>query len=252
MYGICNLAIIPLRKDPNDRSEQVSQLLFGEFFEILENENQWVLVRSNFDNYEGWIDVKQYFPINKSQFETLCREPFILNGDLIEYVSNSHSLIPITLGATLNFLHFNEINNENLIFDGLRKSGILPKKNLIDSALLYLNAPYLWGGKSPLGIDCSGFTQMVYKLNGYTIPRDASQQAQIGETLSFIEECEVGDLAFFDNEEGKITHVGMVLNDFEIIHASGRVRIDSLDHLGIFNADMNKYSHKLRVLKKII
>ena len=123
---------------------------------------------------------------------------------------------------------------------------------MIDVAQIFLNAPYQWGGRSPFGIDCSGFTQLIYKLNGHFIPRDASQQAQLGESLSFIEECEAGDLAFFDNEEGRITHVGMMLNDNYIIHASGSVRIDRIDFLGIFNQERNRHTHKLRVIKKII
>jgi cell wall-associated NlpC family hydrolase len=117
---------------------------------------------------------------------------------------------------------------------------------------VYLNAPYLWGGKTPFGIDCSGFTQMVYKLNGYHLKRDASQQATEGEPLSFIEESEPGDLAFFDNEEGKIIHVGIIMDNNYIIHSSGKVRIDRLDHLGIYNAETNRHTHKLRVIKKMI
>ena len=252
MYGICSLAIVPMRRESSDRSEQVSQLLFGEIFEILEQNPKWAKIKLHFDGYEGWIDTKQFLPLTDNQFDTLASEPLIFNGDLIEYVASENSLIPITLGATLNFLHFPEINTQQYVFDGLKKSGIQPKFNLLQTAFLYLNAPYLWGGKSPLGIDCSGFTQMVYKMNGYVIPRDASQQATIGESLSFIEECEPGDLAFFDNEDGKIVHVGILLQDYRIIHASGQVRIDMIDHSGIFNTELNQHTHKLRVLKRII
>ena len=117
---------------------------------------------------------------------------------------------------------------------------------------MYLNSPYLWGGKTPFGIDCSGMVQMVYRLNGYQIQRDASQQAMEGEALSFIEESEPGDLAFFDNEEGRIIHVGIIMEDNHIIHAHGKVRIDRLDHLGIYNVDTKRHTHKLRVIKKII
>jgi cell wall-associated NlpC family hydrolase len=160
--------------------------------------------------------------------------------------------MPIPLGASLSFLNHKEINTSNFDFEGTKVSGIKNKSSLLNTAYMYLNAPYLWGGKTPFGIDCSGFTQMVYKLNGYHLLRDASQQASQGEALSFIEESEAGDLAFFDNEEGKITHVGIIMDNNYIIHASGKVRIDRLDHLGIYNAESNKHTHKLRVIKKII
>ena len=187
------------------------------------------------------------------QFISDTADAIILNGDLIEYItSSSDFLLPIPLGSCLSFLNYSEINTTNLNFDGTKISGLKPKKELLNTAFLYLHAPYLWGGKTPFGIDCSGFTQMVYKLNGYKLFRDASQQALQGEALSFIEESEPGDLAFFDNDEGNITHVGIMMNDNYIIHASGKVRIDRLDHLGIYNVDTGRHTHKLRVIKKII
>ncbi|WP_188050338.1 C40 family peptidase [Flavobacterium sp. GP15] len=253
MFGICNLAIIPLRLEPSDRSEIVSQVLFGEHFEIVEQQNQWTRVRLQYDAYEGWIDFKQMQLISEDSYKKLSDEKIILNGDLIEYITTpSNLLIPIPLGSSLSFLNYDEINTSNFDFEGVRTSGIKDKSLLIDTAFLYLNAPYLWGGKTPFGIDCSGFTQMVYKLNGYKLLRDASQQSTQGEPLSFIEESEAGDLAFFDNEEGNIIHVGIIMEDNYIIHASGKIRIDRLDHLGIFNAETNKHTHKLRVIKKII
>jgi gamma-D-glutamyl-L-lysine dipeptidyl-peptidase len=253
MFGICNLANIPLRFEPSDKSELVSQVLFGEHFTVLEQEGNWSKIRLDFDDYEGWIDIKQYKDINQEQFSQLSKSNHILNNDLIEYITTPDNLlIPITLGASLSFLNFDSINVENYLFEGLKTSGIKPKSNIIHTASLYLNAPYLWGGKTPFGIDCSGFTQMVYKLNGYKLLRDASQQANQGEALSFIEESEPGDLAFFDNEAGNIIHVGIIMGDNYIIHASGKVRIDRLDHLGIYNADVNRHTHKLRVIKKVI
>lgn len=253
MFAICNLAIIPLRAEPNDRSEIVSQVLFGEHFEVLEKQNQWSKIKLQFDDYEGWVDSKQYQTISEKNFKDLSKDAIILNSDLVEYVSYpSNVLLPIPLGASLSFLNHNEINIENFEFEGMRTSGVKPKLNLIATAYMYLNAPYLWGGKTPFGIDCSGFTQMVYKLNGYHLLRDASQQSGQGDALSFIEESEAGDLAFFDNEEGKIIHVGIIMDNNYIIHASGKVRIDRLDHLGIYNAEQNKHTHRLRVIKKII
>lgn len=253
MFGICNLAIIPLRIEPNDRSEIVSQVLFGEHFEILEQVKQWSKIKLQFDNYVGWVDYKQYQIISESEFLQLSEDAIVLNADLLEYVTGTNDvLLPIPLGSSLSFLNYIDINISNFNFEGTKISGKKSKTSILNTAFIYLNAPYLWGGKTPFGLDCSGFTQMVYKLNGYRLLRDASEQALQGEALSFIEESEPGDLAFFDNEEGNITHVGIIMDDNYIIHASGKVRIDRLDHLGIYNADLNRHTHKLRVIKKII
>ncbi len=253
MFGICNLAIVPVRSEPSDRSEIVTQLLFGEHIEILERQNQWARIKIQFDDYVGWVDSKQYQVISEANYNQLSNDAIILNADLIDYISAPENLLlPIPLGASLSFLNNSEINTANFEFEGTKTSGVKPKNALINTAFMYLNAPYLWGGKTPFGIDCSGFTQMVYKLNGYKIHRDASQQALEGEPLSFIEESEPGDLAFFDNDEGNIIHVGIIMDNNYIIHASGKVRIDRLDHLGIYNPELNKHTHKLRVIKKII
>jgi gamma-D-glutamyl-L-lysine dipeptidyl-peptidase len=252
-FALCTLSVIPLRAEPSDRSEMVSQVLFGEHFEIIDKEKQWLKIKLHFDHYEGWIDRKQCLEITQDQFEKLSQDALILNADLVEYaVTPENHLIPLLLGASLTFLNHADINRAQFGFEGLKIVGEKPKSELIPTAFMYLNAPYLWGGKSPFGIDCSGFTQMVYKLNGYALLRDASQQATQGEVLSFIEESEPGDLAFFDNEEGKIIHVGIILENNYIIHASGKVRVDRLDHLGIYNAEENRHTHRLRVIKKVI
>ncbi|MBA5793217.1 C40 family peptidase [Flavobacterium sp. xlx-214] len=252
MFAICHLAIVPLRFEPSDRSEMVSQVLFGETFTILEKREKWSKIQLTADEYEGWIDNKQYTEISVDQFNQIKQNPKFYCADLIDYVTGTNTLLPISLGSNLSFLSLSEINKDQLVFEGKAITGTQPKTNLLQTAFLYLNAPYLWGGKTPFGIDCSGFTQMVYRLNGYSIPRDASQQARIGEALSFIEESEVGDLAFFDNDEGNIVHVGIIMENNYIIHAHGKVRIDRLDHLGILNIDSGRHTHKLRVIKKII
>ena len=253
MFGICNLAIIPLRIEPSDKSEIVSQVLFGEHFEVLEQLRQWSKIKLQYDDYEGWVDSKQYQLISETDFNQLSDDVIVLNADLIEYITAPNNiLLPIPLAASLSFLNNSDINTVSYSFEGTKISGIKPKNCLLNSAFMYLNSPYLWGGKTPFGIDCSGFTQMVYKLNGYKLLRDASQQALQGEALSFIEESEPGDLAFFDNAEGNIIHVGIIMEDNYIIHAHGKVRIDRLDHSGIYNIDKNVHTHKLRVIKKII
>ncbi|OEK07647.1 hydrolase Nlp/P60 [Flavivirga aquatica] len=247
-YGICNLSIVPLRNEPTDTSELVSQVLYGDIFKILEQRKNWSKIRIAFDSYEGWVDNKQYFEINENQYKSLHKETPKLSLDLVEFIQdNNEQLYPILLGSSLNGI---SLLNHKYDGDFIKKKRT--KENLIQTAFLYLNTPYLWGGKTPFGIDCSGFTQMVYKLNGYKLLRDASQQAVQGEALSFIEESEPGDLAFFDNNEGAIIHVGLIMKDNYIIHAHGKVRIDRLDHSGIYNVDTNTHTHKLRVIKKVI
>nr|WP_294937571.1 C40 family peptidase [uncultured Flavobacterium sp.] len=253
MFAICNLAIVPLRLEPSDRSELVSQVLFGEHFEILEQTEKWSRIRLAFDGYEGWIDNKQFQLISEANYKFLSDTPCVMSADLIEYITTpDNHLLPVPIGSSLSFLDAPEINTSQFAFEGMKVCGVKPKSELVKTAFMYMNAPYLWGGKTPFGIDCSGFTQMVYKLNGHSLLRDASQQATQGEALSFIEESEPGDLAFFDNEEGRITHVGIIMDDNYIIHAHGKVRIDRLDHLGIYNIDTGRHTHKLRVIKKII
>ena len=247
-YGICNLSIVPLRLEPTDKSELVSQVLYGEFFKVLEQRKSWSRIHLHFDNYEGWIDNKQFVEIPEDGFTALKNEPLKLSSDLVEFIQDENEqLFTVPIGSSLNGLQLLKH-----VHDGNFVNSVQPKEQIAITAFHYLNAPYLWGGKTPFGIDCSGFTQMVYKLNGYKLLRDASEQATQGVSLSFIEESEPGDLAFFDNDEGQIVHVGIILKDNYIIHAHGKVRIDRLDHSGIYNVDKNKHSHKLRVIKKII
>ncbi|WP_299886580.1 C40 family peptidase [uncultured Lacinutrix sp.] len=247
-YGICNLSIVPLRLETTDTSEMVSQVLYGDVFKVLEQRKSWSKIRLAFDKYEGWIDNKQYIELSLDEYKILEGEQPKLSTDLIEFVQDKNQqLYSIPLGASLNGLSLLEHH-----FDGGFSNKKKAKNEIIETAFNYLNAPYLWGGKTPFGIDCSGFTQMVYKLNGYNLLRDASQQATQGDALSFIEESEPGDLAFFDNSEGQIVHVGIIMKDNYIIHAHGKVRIDRLDHSGIYNVDKRIHTHKLRVIKKII
>ena len=254
-YGICNLSIISLRLEPCDKSELLSQILFGETFKVLEKREKWSRIRIAFDSHEGWVDNKQYELIIEDEYTKSINNPLQLSGELIDFISDDkQNLTAIPLGATLPFSNLGllKIKEINYKYEGTILSGKSSKIQLIKTAFMYLNTPYLWGGKTPFGIDCSGFTQMVYKLCGYSLLRDASQQATQGEVLSFIEESEPGDLAFFDNKEGDIIHVGIIMKDNYIIHAHGKVRIDRLDHSGIYNIDTHRHTHRLRVIKKII
>lgn len=255
-FGICSLSIVPCRKEPSSTSEMVTQLLFGETYTIVEDREDWIQIITNYDNYPCWISAKQHTRLRDVDYKNL--QSGTLSSELVQVVnqSDNQSIFPITIGSTLpNFKDgTGKIGDVNFSFEGQTADFNTKKtvQNIKETAYLFLNAPYLWGGRSPFGIDCSGFTQLVYKLNGYKLPRDASQQVEIGSALSFVEEAEAGDLAFFDNEEGNIVHVGIVLDNQQIIHASGSVRIDKFDHYGIFHSDNKKYSHMLRVIKKVI
>jgi hypothetical protein len=254
-YGICNLSIVPIRAEASETSEMTSQVLFGEHFTVLEKDKYWSKIRLSFDDYEGYIDNKQYEEISEDLHQELSIKEPIYSGEIIDFISSkTNDLFTIPLGCSLPFFNENNflMNTKKYHYEGATFSGKTIKKEIIKKAFTFLNTPFLWGGKTPFGIDCSGFTQMVYKLCGYKLLRDAKQQATQGEVLSFIEESEPGDLAFFDNDEGEIIHVGIILNDYHIIHAHGKVRIDTLDHSGIFNTDIQKHTHKLRVIKKLI
>jgi cell wall-associated NlpC family hydrolase len=257
-YGICLLSVVPCRKEASSTSEMVTQLLFGEHYSVLELTENWVRIKIAFDNYECWINIKQHHRITESNFNQLQKQKPVYSSELIQVISDTktNTDFPICIGSVFPFYSNNNITfeDQSFLFEGNIVDGSEKRvaQQIISTAFLFLNAPYLWGGKNPLGIDCSGFTQLVYKLNGYKLPRDAYQQVELGSPLNFVEEAEAGDLAFFDNEEGKIVHVGILLDHERIIHASGSVRIDKFDHYGIFNTDTKKYSHTLRVIKKII
>ncbi|QIE58483.1 C40 family peptidase [Rasiella rasia] len=247
-YGLCNLSIVPVRLEAADTSEMVTQALYGDTFKVLEQRKKWSRIRFYFDKYEGYIDNKQFLTISEEEYTELNNTPAAYSADVISMiVTEKEQLITIPLGCTISAK-----NSLQHTFEGTYIASKQPKAKIIDTALLYLNAPYLWGGKTPFGIDCSGFTQMCYKINGHALLRDASEQATQGDPLSFIEESEPGDLAFFDNAEGNIIHVGIIMEDNYIIHAHGHVRIDRLDHTGIFNYKLGQHTHKLRVIKRII
>lgn len=246
-YGICPLSIVPVRAEPSDTSEMVSQILYGELLKVLTPQKKWSKIRQVLDGYEGWIDTKQYLRITETQYNELQDSVAHFSLSPCETITTNQGALYIVPGSQVSNASFLEHNYTDALPPNRQ-----PKSSLIDMAMHFLNSPYLWGGKTHFGIDCSGFTQIVYRCCGHRIDRDASQQVQHGEMLSFIEESEPGDLAFFDNSEGNIIHVGILLEGNRIIHAHGKVRIDRLDHTGIFNPELGQYSHQLRVIKKII
>lgn len=248
-YGICHLSVVPVRSVPDDVGEMVSQLLYGEHFKVLETRKSWSRIRLAFDHSEGWILNCQLYPLELTEYENAdASGNFKYAADLVSFVSSKEgALVPIVLGSSV---HTTSILAHT--FEGTSFEKEQDKPNLIRTSLLYLNAPFLWGGRTPFGLDSSGFTQMTYKINGYPLKRSAIEQSAQGEALSFIEESEPGDLAFFDNKEGVIDHVGIVMDNNYIIHCHGKIRIDRIDHTGIFNTESGRYTHKLRVIKKII
>lgn len=256
MNAICPLAQIPVRSEPLDRSEMVTQILFGETFTILEEKGNWVLIKSHLDNYQGWIDKKQSLLVTDEFVEKLKKAPnhFVTEKTAECYCKADSTHILLGKGSILPLLANNTFHLGHKEFTTLTKARIFPKKftpsKIIITAKDYLNIPYLWGGRSIYGIDCSGLIQSVYRQCGLNLPRDASQQALHGTTIDFIDEALPGDLAFFDNPAGEIIHVGILLGADKIIHASGRVKIETIDHNGIFNSEYGVYSHSLRIIKR--
>ncbi|WP_405413844.1 NlpC/P60 family protein [Maribacter sp. Asnod1-A12] len=248
-YGICQLSIIPVRSTPDEVAELTTQLLFGEHFKILECRKNWSRIKTIFDKCEGWIMNNQLFFIPEEEFNSIQSNKEIKHvAELISFVEDSNQILtPILIGSCIPDTPSLPIN-----FNGNVIKKAQSKANLIKTALLYLNSPELKGGKSPFGIDSAGFTQMVYRINGYHLLRTAKNQSAQGSALSFVEESEAGDLAFFDNVSGDIDHVGIIMENNYVIHVNGKVRIDRLDHTGIFNNNLRTYTHQLRVIKKIV
>ena len=163
-YGISNLSIIPMRGEPADKSEMVNQVLFGEHFKVLESRKKWSRIRLAHDSYEGWICNKQWIEVSKEDYTQLDKDISTITTDILDIITKEQHQ-PIAIGSILPSYKSGHalINNEMYKFDGLTTPGFVNKEKLIENALIYLNAPYLWGGRSPLGIDCSGLTQMVYR-----------------------------------------------------------------------------------------
>jgi len=229
-----------MRSEPSHQSELVSQLLYGDCFKITSKKKGWLQITALADQYSGWIDEKQATSISKSDAEKITIKTPLYSTRLVDYIETPDGeLTALVLGSNIGACKW--LGHQ---YDGPTQPKKMDKSKLLKTASLYLNAPYLWGGKTPMGIDCSGLTQMTYRINGLSIPRDASLQAQLGETLSFIDESEAGDLAFFDDAEGKIIHVGLLLENHYILHAHGKVRIDRIDQTGIYNTEIQQLSHK--------
>lgn len=251
-YVACIVAAAPLRALNSHRSEMVSQLLLGEFASVLEVEKDFIKVQCLHDGYEGWCQTSQLTEVDEETIRFTS----------VSYTTSRNAIVTMDNVPVYTSLSTPVYNNAKELQLGkyvLNYSGVTDKEvyDTFDEKIVsrlahnYLNVPYLWGARSSFGIDCSGFTQQVFKVVGVNLLRDAYQQATQGEVVGFLQECICGDLAFFDNEEGRITHVGIMLNPEQIIHSSGRVRIDKMDSQGIINTDTGQRTHKLRIIKRI-
>lgn len=242
-----------MRAEPSHKAEMVSQQLFGEKSFILESTaDKWVRVQLKYDDYQGWVQLSHLAGIDEEQYVKIDKD---ITSDWVSEVDyNGHKMF-VPMGSSLSafkngiaFWRKNSVHYKGAVWNP-EEVQITPKL-IKQTAYKFLNTSYLWGGKSVFGIDCSGFAQMTYKILNIHLPRDARQQVEEGEVVHFLQEARCGDLAFFDNEEGRIIHVGILLNDHEIIHSAGKVRIDKIDSEGILNLETKERTHKLRIIKR--
>lgn len=249
---ICENIFVPLRSGPSHKSEMLSQVLFGEKYSIIDQSGSWLKIETVFDNYSGWIDsdhVQHTSSDNEDKGAVLSRSLYCFRNDETKLVLEPGCEIYNCDFKKKAFLIGKNLYKTQEDFD---EKFISTKDSLPETALRFINSPYIWGGRLPSGIDCSGLTQLVYKIHGTALPRDSWNQSEAGRSIDFIDATEPGDLVFFDNDRGRISHTGMILSRGLVIHASGRVRIDRIDHQGIYKPEKNGYSHKLRLIRRIL
>jgi len=256
--------LVPVRKEASDPSEMITQLLFGDLIHVLESHKQWRKIRILDDGYEGWIDHKMIEPIVDEWQSEIDSWKFIFDPTVSTRSSFKGQLskLHLTLGCRIPVPQDWESQPAIVVKAGDFRAHLSPKnlcaytkperKSVLENGMRYLGSPYLWGGKSLWGIDCSGLTQMVFKLSELpSLKRDAWQQADQGKAISWSEK-QPGDLAFFTNAKGKVIHVGILLEEGKILHASGRVRVDSLTEKGIIHAENGELTHQLSSLRSYI
>lgn len=250
--AVCIVPRAPLRQEAAHRSEMVSELLFGEWAEVLEEGKSFVKIRCSYDGYEGWCQSGQILLKTPAGAGPV---PTRLVSEWSGILQFNKQPMHLSLGSPLPIAENGEgqWGHYSFRYEG---ASVIPAAShftadaISQLAYQYINTPYLWGGRSVFGIDCSGFVQQVFRFFQKQLPRDAYQQAELGELVGFLQEVQCGDLAYFDNEEGRITHVGLLLNSDTIIHAAGKVRVDKIDNMGIVNGDTGERTHKLRIIKR--
>ena len=256
MFGICAFNLVAIRAHDSDKSEMVTQLLFGDTYSVLAENEKWIQIEISDDCYRGWMDKKLHYPITETFFEKTRQIENHFCAEVVGYLEVGSVTQPIFFGSYLPLFDGNYVylDNKRFLFKGKtnKVKKAMSSKDILHTALSFTGSPYLWGGKSHAGIDCSGFTQMVFRSCGYTLMRDAYQQVSMGTHVEKIEEAKSGDLAFFSNDIGRITHVGILASNHEIIHAHGKVRIDKINSIGIINGESGLYSHKLNGIRRIM
>ena len=252
--AICTLGMIPMRGDPKHKSEMVSMLLFGDVFTVKESLDHWHLVSSRHDNYEGWIYSRLLHLVDNDFLQKYDTEKPVYSGEILSTAQNGDKSYYMGFGCRLPLFDGTHLylGDEKVEYsrETISHKGKTDPAELIKTAKKYLHTPYLWGGKSLLGIDCSGFTQIVFSLNGIELPRDASQQVEKGKSVESLKAAKAGDLAFFSESGHTMTHVGILTGDGYIIHASDQVRIDKIDDKGIFSGEIKSYTLKPSVIKR--
>jgi len=253
-YAIVKVPAAPVRRKARHQGEMTNQLLFGDTVKVLKQKgDKWIKVRGLSDGYEGWISKLLLDEVSEKEAKAgiisanVAAEP--INTVLINQLP-----MQIPLGASLPALEGSQGKINGLVYQfngkSINRSEIKPDSSSIKQLVApWINAPYMWGGKTVFGVDCSGFVQVNFKMLGIDLPRDAWQQAQEGKIVDKLKEAQAGDLAFFDDHD-EIVHVGILLSNDTIIHASGKVRIDRIDKKGIVNSDTGKRTHALRVIKR--
>ena len=260
MKGISLHSVVPIRAEASEASEQQTQMLFGETCTILEEKPRWNRIKSDLDGQEGWADSKMICPMKPEEFasysETYKQSAVVALPMAYAVSENNGQTIPLSAGTRLANYHDGHFEvlgvgfriDPTMVFEQVPE---LNQQNLLQTVRFFLNVPYLWGGKNALGMDCSGFTQVIMSLFGRSLLRNASEQATQGEPVSSLSECKAGDLVFFDHEDGKISHVGIVIDSERVIHCSGRVKVERLDETGIFSSEQGQYTHHLVQLRRV-